>query len=899
MLLLRFYLSFDVPKNRRMNKKFFSIITLSSILLIQACKPGKEAIETPITEVNLDTVEVDSNVEEVYNPSETRVNDLLHTKLEVSFDWDSTYLYGKAYLKFKPYFYDTDSLTIDAKGFQIHELAMLNKLGNKTPLQYSYDSSYIHIDLGKTYTRNDTFEIFIDYTAMPNKLDAGGSAAITSDKGLYFINPDGSDPNKPRQIWTQGETQASSCWFPTIDSPNEKTTQEIYITVDSAFKTLSNGTLMFQTENAGGTRTDFWKQKLPHAPYLFMMAIGEFAVVEDQWRDMPVNYYVEPKYEKFAKDIYPNTPEMIEFFSNKLNYDYPWDKYHQVVVRDYVSGAMENTGAVIYGEFVQGNDRYLIDNSAEDVVAHELFHHWFGDLVTCESWANLPLNESFATYGEYLWNEFKYGKDEADYKGYNDLRVYLQTARMGKKKLIRFDYGHRMEMFDAHSYQKGGRVLHVLRNYVGDEAFFAALNHYLKKNEFKPAEIHHLRLAFEEITGEDLNWFFNQWFFSAGHPVLNVEKEYVDSTNLLKVSITQTQEGDEVPAVFKLPTSIEIVKANGLIYEKSITLDQREQTFEFTLSEAPLLVNLDANKSLLAEIKQDFSIEEAVVLYEQGGNFMDRYEAIRELKRSNDSLALLTIKKALKDSHWKIRAYAIEGIRNLAKKESEATRLQLEDIALNDEKSNVRAEAVRALNKYFGDEVSMDLLQKATDDPSYLVVSSALNALYEKDVSAGLQAAKKLEEEESASLTTAIAEMYAEDGSVKYLSFFQEKLKTVSGFNIYPLSMSFGDFLVKQEEKVIKEALPQLTDIAKGDGAWWMRMGAVNSIIKIKNKYSDKSKSLAKQVESTEDSATIADLNQQKKEADKMVDWVIGELKSLSESETNANLKRILESNLD
>lgn len=882
-----------------MNKHISFIIAIATIAFTQACKPTKEVNEVPTSYVDLDTIEVESYDRPVYNPSETRVNDLLHTKLEVSFDWDSTYLYGKAFLTFKPYFYNTDSLTVDAKGFQIHQVAMLDEVGNKSPLEYSYDSSYLRIDLGKTYSRNDTFEIFIDYTAMPNKLDAGGSAAITSDKGLYFINPDGSDPNKPRQIWTQGETEASSCWFPTIDSPNEKTTQEIFITVDSAFKTLSNGTLMFQTENADGTRTDFWKQKLPHAPYLFMMAIGDFAIVEDKWRDIPVNYYVEPKYEEFAKDIYPNTPEMIEFFSKQLNYDYPWDKYHQVVVRDYVSGAMENTGAVIYGEFVQGNDRYLIDNSGEDIVAHELFHHWFGDLVTCESWANLPLNEAFATYGEYLWNEFKYGKDEADYKGYNDLRVYLQTARMSKEELIRFDYGHRMEMFDAHSYQKGGRVLHVLRNYVGDEAFFAALNHYLKTNEYKPVEIHHLRLAFEEVTGEDLNWFFNQWFLSAGHPVLEVEKEYIDSLNLLRVHVKQTQEGDNVPAVFRLPTKIEILQANTLIYEKNIVVDQREQTFEFEFDGEPLLVNFDANKSLLAEIDQDFDVEEAAMLYKHGGEFLDRYFALQALKREKDSLALETIKKALNDKHWKIRSYAIEGIRNLAKSEVEETLAKLQEMAKEDEKSNVRAEAIRALNKYFEDEVSVDLLKNATEDRSYLVVASALNALYEKDAEAGLKAAKKLEKEDSPSIITSIAEIYAEDGSAEHLDFFTTQLKTISGFNIYPLSMSFGDYLYQQDEKTIKEAMPHLIEIAGGEGAWWMRMGAVNSIIKIKSKYADESKSLESKIKSTEDTAELGDLNQRKNKVDEMKDWIIEELKQLSEAETNANLKRILEGSLN
>lgn len=882
-----------------MFKKAIPVITLSIIALTQACKPTKVINESPITEVNLDTVEVSVNERNTYNPSESRVNDLLHTKLEVSFDWDSTFLYGKAYLKFTPYFYKTDSLTLDAKGFEIHELAMLDQIGNKSPLNYSYDSSYIRIDLGKTFSREDTFEIFIDYTAMPNKLDAGGSAAITSDQGLYFINPDGSDPNKPRQIWTQGETEASSCWFPTIDSPNEKTTQEIYITVDSAMKTLSNGSLIFQTENAGGTRTDFWKQELPHAPYLFMMAIGEYAIVEDQWRDIPVNYYVEPKYEKFAQKIYPNTPEMIEFFSNKLNYDYPWDKYHQVVVRDYVSGAMENTGAVIYGEFVQGNDRYLIDNSGEDVVAHELFHHWFGDLVTCESWANLPLNESFATYGEYLWNEFKYGKDEADYKGYNDLRVYLQTARMGKKKLIRYDYDHRMEMFDAHSYQKGGRVLHMLRDYVGDEAFFTALNLYLRRNEFKAAEIHHLRLAFEEVTGEDLNWFFNQWFFSAGHPVIEVNKEFVDSTKNLRISIKQTQEGEDIPSIFKLPITIEIIQKNGLINEQIVTLTKREQHFEFTLEEEPILVNLDADKVLLAEIDQSFDVREAAMLYQYGGNFMDRYIAIRELKNEKDSLALMTIKKGLKDPFWKIRAYSIESMRNLVNEEEKSSYILLDSLALHDPKSNVRAEAIRALNKYYEEETRLALLQKATNDPSYRVVSSALNALYEKNAKAGLEAAKKLENEESTSITLTLAEIYAEDGSEDHLAFFQESLKTISGFNIYPLSMSFGNYLEKQDRELIVKALPQLTQIAKGSGVWWTRMGAVNSIVKIKNKYTDQLNALDKQIEAEEEPAKVADLTQQKSDLEEMLSWITDELKSINKTEENANLKRILEANID
>ena len=446
-------------------------------------------------------------------------------------------------------------------------------------MDFTYDSLVLKIDLKNTYTKNDTLTLFINYVAMPNKLASGGSAAITNDIGLYFINPSGEDNEKPQQIWTQGETEASSCWFPTIDAPNERCSQEMYITVDTNFKSLSNGELIFQTDNGDGTRTDYWKQSLPHAPYLFMMAIGEYAVVKDRWGDKAVNYFVEPEYKALAKRIFPHTPEMLSFFSERLQYPYPWDKFDQVVVRDYVSGAMENTSAVIYGQFVQGDERYLEDYNGEDIVAHEMFHHWFGDLVTCESWSNLPLNESFATYGEYLWNEHKHGRYTADYKLNNDLRAYLNEARVNQKDLIRFNYGHREEMFDTHSYQKGGRILHMLRKYLGDEAFFEALALYLNQHAYTAVEVHDLRIAFEEISGEDLNWFFNQWFLSAGHPVLSSQWTYDVEGNQLTIHIQQEQKGGNIPEVFQLPITVGILDANKELHFKKLWMNERTQSF--------------------------------------------------------------------------------------------------------------------------------------------------------------------------------------------------------------------------------------------------------------------------------------------------------------------------------
>ncbi len=411
--------------------RYFSVFILAFIFLMVGCTPTKEVSKTT-TETKKDSV-VTATIEErdldelvitapkkkdyklpIYNPSYKREHDLLHTALNVWFDWEKQHVNGKATLDLKPYFYPSDKLVLDAKGFDFKKVAMMKPDKSIVDLKYDYDGYLITVQLDKKYTSKEQYKIYFEYTAKPNEAPVGGSQAITSDKGLYFINPLGEDPDKPMQIWTQGETESNSKWFPTIDKPNERCTQELTVTVQNKYATLSNGDLKTSKVNDDGTRTDYWVMDKPHAPYLFMLAIGEYAFVKDTWKGKEVGYYVEKDYKDHARAIFPYTVEMLGFFSEKLGYEYPWSKYSQVIVRDYVSGAMENTTGVIYGEFMQGTDRDLIDvKTNEKIVAHELIHHWFGDLVTCESWANLPLNESFANYGEYLWMEYKPGKDAA------------------------------------------------------------------------------------------------------------------------------------------------------------------------------------------------------------------------------------------------------------------------------------------------------------------------------------------------------------------------------------------------------------------------------------------------------------------------------------------------------
>ncbi|WP_291403935.1 M1 family aminopeptidase [Daejeonella sp.] len=651
--------------------------------------------------VNLDPITVIENMpgSNIYRGSYTRTTDIINTKLDLSFDWDSAYVYGKATISAKPYFYDTDQLVLDANGFQIKQVSLIQN-EDKKPLKYFYDGKKLRVNLDKTYHKNQVYSVFIDYVAMPNKLKIGKDIGSAGDRGIYFINNTGRDKNKPQQIWTQGETECNSTWFPTINDPQEKMTQELNITVPDRFISLSNGSLEFSSLNGDGTRTDSWRQEQAHSTYLTMLAVGDFVITKDQWRDKEVNYYTEPEFAPTAKIVFGNTPEMMEFFSNRLGVDYPWDKYSQIVVRDFVSGAMENTSASVFYEGLNMTEGQHIDQNQDGIIAHELFHHWFGDLVTAESWSNLPLNESFATYGEYLWDEYKHGRDQADFNGLNDLNSYLKSGNKKRVDVIRFDYADREHMFDEVSYEKGGRILHMLRKTVGDEAFFKALNIYLTRFAFKSAEIHDLRLIFEEISGTDLNWFFNQWFLASGHPILNIKSAYDSDNKEVTVSIEQSQDLSNTP-LYRIPMALDIY-LNGKVERKEILLEKQSQKFVFSVSGNPDLVNVDAEKYLLAEKIEDKTTQEYVFQYHNAPLFMDRLEAVNVLsKNRHDEIAKSTLIKAINDKHWFIRLNALELIQHLATEERTIIYEKIKELALQDDVSQVRALAVEILGKYY------------------------------------------------------------------------------------------------------------------------------------------------------------------------------------------------------
>ena len=683
-----------------------------------------------------------ANPLDIYRAEAERINSLVHTKLDLKFDYKKQEVLGEAWVTLKPHFYATNKLTLDAKAMLIHEVAIVS--GNsKKKLNFKNDENQLYIDLDKAYNGGQEYTVYIKYTARPNEVKQKGSAAISDAKGLYFINPDGSDATKPTQIWTQGETEASSCWFPTIDKPNQKTSQEIYLTYPDKYVSLSNGLMKSSKKNSDGTKTDYWKFDFKHAPYLFFVGIGDYAIIKDKWKNIDVDYYVEPEYKDYAKEIFGHTPEMIQFFSDKLNFPFPWDKYHQITARDYVSGAMENTGAVLFYENVQQKPGQLIDeNTAESIIAHELFHHWFGDLVTAESWSNLTVNESFANYSEYLWFEHKYGKEKADEHRWDDVEGYKMGDNLSKN-LVRMHYNSREDMFDGVSYNKGGAILHMLRNYLGDDAFFKGLNYYLNQNKFGKAEAVQLRLALEEVSGRDLNWFFDQWYFSNDHPKINVVYDY-NSTNK-KVNVTIKQEGAKL---FEFPFAIDVIE-NGKAKRQNVWVGKKAvNSFSFDAAQKPDVVIANADEVLLCDLKDNKTIEEFIAQYKNG---KDNYgvrrraiEAFADAQATNDK-ALDALVSSLNDSYVGLRLLAINKLDPNSPKVVQKASSIIKELAQKDPKTLVQASALGFLN--YSNQVDLAIYEPLTKSKSFSVQAAAINGILKKDPSKTAQYVESVDDE--------------------------------------------------------------------------------------------------------------------------------------------------------
>ncbi len=675
----------------------------------------------------------------IYKGSEKRSWDLVHTDLKVSFNWENQSVKGHADLQLEPWFLPDSILELDAKKFE--DLIIKAKVNNQpVDLSFDYNESKIKIHFKKPINRTDKVFVSIDYIAFPNKIEVTEGKAITADKGLYFINPLKDSTGFLPQIWTQGEPEANSGWFPTIDHPNERMTTRISIEIDKSLTSISNGQLE-STENIdANTKVDHWVMAKPHAPYLVMMAIGPWHLEIDQWKSIPLVYAVEPSEAINAKRMFHKTPEILTFFSNRLGVNYPWPSLRQVVVREYVSGAMENTTGIIYGDFVYTDSLSYHDNPYEDIIAHEIFHHWFGDLVTCESWGQLPLNESFATYGEVLWKHHNHGQDSADFHRYDDYMNYLYEFYLSKReKMIRFDYEAIDDMFDNHSYAKGGRILHQLRWELGDTLFFTGLNYYLEKYKYQSVEIHQLRMALEEVTGEDLNWFFDQWYFKEGHPVCETSTTY--SKSQITVAVHQIQSKDFYP-IYRFKTEV-VWKDKKGIHHKEFTVNEEFDTLTFSVETKPEWISIDPRHQSMVEWNHQDNYLDIIKKLESSPYPIDKIQFLTNLEPDESFKKFAqTLKLALNDS---FPGVVLEGL-NLTSKATPEVLDELKPtlvaLAKKHKNTHVRSQAMNICRSSLKIK-DASLYQTGENTLSYKVQAAALFGMYYVKVPELLPLARK------------------------------------------------------------------------------------------------------------------------------------------------------------
>jgi aminopeptidase N len=476
---------------------------------------------------------------------------------------------------------------------------------------------------------------------------------------------------------------------------------------------------------------------------------------------------------------------MIKFYSDKLGVEYPWQKYNQIVGRDYVSGAMENTTATLHQESAYQNSRQLTDgNSWETVICHELFHQWFGDLVTTESWSNITVNESMADYSQTLWMEYKHGKDAGDEENFKGLSEYMSDPDAAKKNLVRFYYGDKEDVFDLVSYQKGGRVLHMLRNYVGDDAFYKSLNTYLNTNKFKNGESDQMRLAFEEVTGQDLSWFWNQWYFGNGHPNLKIDYLYNDGK--ASVIIEQTQNTGKI---FRLPIAIDIYTGAKKV-RHNVWVENAIDTFTFSYTQKPDLINVDGDKILLCEKTDNKTPENFIHQMKYAPLFMDRREALQYFAEKG----MKELAEGLKDNYGPLREFTINKLVEGKWAKDAGILKSIADLAATEKNKKAKAAALQFLAAT-GDPKYLQLFKTNVNDSSYSVAGAALGGLAILEPSNAYALAKKYSADAKGDLELAIGDIIMNNGteadfdlvanSYDKAPLSREKVEASAGFAAY------------------------------------------------------------------------------------------------------------------
>ncbi|MDP8245098.1 MAG: M1 family aminopeptidase [Candidatus Hinthialibacter antarcticus] len=628
--------------------------------------------------------------------------------LDVTIEMDDKAVKGNVVYFFRPIHDEVTAMRFDAVDMEIQSVSF-----DGLEFDWQYLDNQIYIEFPKALPMGRQLSISIGYRAWPQE-------------GMYFSAPDSIPPKHPDQLYTLNEPFGAAMWFPNFDYPNDRIQTELIATVPKKFVTLSNGLLVGSKEQ-GGWRTDHWKQETPHTTYLVSLVVGDFDIVRDEdWRGIPVEYYVEAGRADDAIPSLSKTPAMLEFFSNWLDFPYPYEKYAQSMVRYFNAGGMEHTTATTMFEWLTIDEEARLDVEYDDLISHEMIHQWFGDWLTCEKWDHLWLNESFATYLECLWRRHESGQDYYLVKILDDMNGYIGASRSYQRAIVTNKYPNPREMFDAHSYPKGGFVLSMLHRQLGEELFRKTLKTYLETGPGL-VDTDDLMEAVEKVTGRPMDRFFEQWVYSPGHPKVKVTHEWMPERKQVKVRVQQTQEMEEGRLAFTFPLDVEIVTDDGS-FVKTVEITKKDESVFVDCDKAPQSVVIDPQLMVLMELEHKKSTDMLLRDLKDGSSVIVKIRAIDALKDETADRIVDALAAAVKDENnfRRVRENAVGALGSI--KTDAAREALLEFIAVDD--PHVRRNVVTTLGGFYKNEQVADaLIGVFKNDASVRVVAAAARSL--------------------------------------------------------------------------------------------------------------------------------------------------------------------------
>ncbi|MFQ4136411.1 M1 family aminopeptidase [Nodosilinea sp. PGN35] len=654
-----------------------------------------------------------------YNPD--RPGQVEHIALDLSLDLEQKICTGTCKIRINPVRDGVESLTLDAVNQKIESVTV-----GSARQEFDYDGEQLHIRLENPTVAGESFTVAIAYRL------------VQPERGLYFIGPDQHYPDKPVQVWTQGEDEDSRFWFPCFDYPGMLSTSEIRVRVPAQYQVVSNGELI-ETQADGDHKIFHWQQQQVHPTYLMALAVGEFDVIQDQWQDIPVTYYVEKGRQDQGQITMGKTPRMVEFLSEKYGYRYAFPKYAQVCAADFIFGGMENTSVTILTDRCLLDERAALDNrGSESLVVHELAHQWFGDLLVINHWSHAWVKEGMATYSEVMWTEQEYGPDEAAYYRLGEARSYLDEDKSRyRRPMVTHVYREAIELYDRHIYEKGACVYHMIRAELGDALFWKAIHTFVQDNAHQTVETIDLLRAIDRATGRNLRPLFDQYVLRGGHPDYKVAYSWDGDSHLAKLTVTQTQakDGDtsSTSGLFDLRIPIGFGylskgKAPGVeVKPFTVRIHEREQALFFPLDKKPDFISFDVGNHYLKTVELEYPVAELKAQLQHDPDPLSRIEAAIALAKKGNLEAVQALTQALTDDpFWGVRAEVAEQLASVKLDQAVEGLLK----GLDDAEARVRRAVVEALGDIKTAE-SYEALKGIAEngDPSYYVEAAAIRSL--------------------------------------------------------------------------------------------------------------------------------------------------------------------------